>query len=955
MKKVATALLAGASLVAASGAAMAQQAAAPAPAAPAPAPAAAAQAVPDKDIIVTGSRTVRNGDSSPTPVTVVSTEALNNLRPTSITESINALPVFSGSRGQFSNPGVSGGVSGGNGSASQLNLRNLGANRTLVLMDGRRVPPSSYTNIVDADVIPQLLIKRVDTVTGGVSAVYGSDAVSGVVNFITDTKFTGLKMQAQAGISKYGDDPSQEAGLAWGKSFNDGRSHFEISYEFRNDAGIDRRSSRSFLNRATVTGSGTAASPYTLTTNSTLAAQPFGGKIIGCGTGCGLAGQYFASNGVLSAFNNGTASSSTSTQSGGAGGYYDYSLKAAQRSHQVYARFDQDLSDDIHGFASISANFKHNTSYGGELSIANEVLSTSNAFLPAAYASQMTGSTFTFSDILNQAARPRYDVDTRQLMYTVGLDGKIGDKYTWNVSYIRGDSHLNSVTSNSVNYQKLSAALDAVNVGGTAQCYAATQAATAAAYANCVPLNLFGPSAANSAALNYIMDTTHYVANTGQHDINASINGAPVSTWAGPVNVALSGEWRMQSFTSTSDATPSMYANCTNLRYNCTSSTLLYAGTLAANPHVSQAVWELAGEANIPLVKDQRFFRDVSVDLAARYTRYNTVGAYWTWKVGADWKVSDELRFRGTISRDIRAPTLNDLFAATSVTLVSNADLLGKTPNTNNLPSVNVSNPNLTAEIGNTKTVGVVYKPAWLRGFSMAVDYYDIKVSNAITTVQGFQPSIQQGCNTSGLAVYCNLIQRDSTGAVTAWYVEPINLAKVTTYGVDTELNYAGHVGTHAFSLRGLAAWQPHIRYIQPGVATIDQGDVAFGTNGLTASPSWRITGTASVNVTHAFRVDAIYRWRNAMKLWGDPTVVWAPGQNHVAPFGQLGLNGSWSFDALGAGKGEFFVNVQNVFNAIPPVANAPGTSTSPGGFGGFAIGDDPVGRYFTAGMRLKF
>lgn len=955
MRKVVAAFWAGVSVVAVSGAAMAAQA----PAQPPADAAATLPAVPDKDIIVTGSRTVRNGDSSPTPVTVVTTEALTNLRPTSITESINTLPVFSGSRGAFSNPGASGGVSGGNGNAAQLNLRNLGAQRTLVLLDGRRVPPTSFTNIVDADVIPQLLVKRVDTVTGGVSAVYGSDAVSGVVNFVTDTKFTGLKLQAQAGISKYGDDPSQEAAIAWGKSFNDGRGHFEASYEFRNDSGIDRRSSRDWLaQRPVVTGSGTAASPYTLTTNTAISTSPFGGMINNTGNAA-LNGQYFANNGVITPFANGTASNSAGVQSGGAGGYYDNSLKASSRQHQVYARFDYDLTDDVHAFFVGSGNFKHNTSYGSSYQLATSTrLSSTNAFLPSALAAQITTPTFTFSDILAEAGRPRYDVDTRQLMFTAGLEGKIGGKYDWALSYVRGDSRLTTVISNDLNNQKLSAALDAVNVNGVPTCYAATQASTAAAYATCAPINVFGPTAASAASLSYIMDTARYVARTGQHDVNASIAGSPFATWAGDVTTAVSAEWRMQSFAATSTTTPTMFADCTNLRYNCTTGSTVYNNiTLPANPHVSQSVWEVAGEANVPLVKDARFFRDLSINVAARYTKYNTVGAYWTWKVGGDWKVSHELRFRGTISRDIRAPTLNDLFASTSVVPVGNQDLYPGNTTGTLVPSVNVSNPNLTAEIGKTWTAGMVYKPDFIRGFSLAIDYYNIKISNAITTVQGFQPSIQSGCYTGGLALYCSLIQRDANNAVTAWYVKPINLAQIKTYGVDFEANYAGHLGTHALNLRGLAAWQPHIRYIQPGVFDVDQGGVAFGSNGLTASPSWRITGTASFNVTQAFRVDAIYRWRNAMKLWGDtnPAVIWAAGQNHVAPYGQLGLNASWSFEAMSAGKGEFFVNVQNVFNAIPPLANAPGTSTGPGGFGGWAMTDDPVGRYFTAGVRLKF
>jgi iron complex outermembrane receptor protein len=356
------------------------------------------------------------------------------------------------------------------------------------------------------------------------------------------------------------------------------------------------------------------------------------------------------------------------------------------------------------------------------------------------------------------------------------------------------------------------------------------------------------------------------------------------------------------------------------------------------------------------LLKDVPLFRSLEVNGAARYTKYNTVGSYTTWKLGGDWHVTDDLRLRGTLSRDIRAPTLNDLFSTTSVVMVNNADLKVGAPAPDPLvPSVNLSNPNLTAEIGKTWTAGMVLKPRAIPGFSLAVDYYNIRIDKAITTVQGFQPTIQQGCNLSGLSVYCDLIQRDSTGKVTAWLVRPINLSSITTYGVDVETNYQGHIGEHALTLRGLAAWQPHIRYIQPGVPVIDQGGAAFGSTGLTASPTWRMTGMASFGITKQVRVDGIYRWRNGMRLWGDPSVAWAAGQGNSPAYGQLGVNLSVGMDVGASGKGEFFLNVQNLLDAKPVVANAPGTAGGVGGFGGWAMTDDAVGRYFTAGFRLKY
>ena len=186
-----------------------------------------------EEIVVTGSRVIKNGDDSPSPVTVVATEDILTVQSGSLADALNVLPVFSGSRGSGSNPTSTGSVSAGNASANQLNLRNMGAIRTLVLLDGLRVPPTLINGVVDVDLIPQMLVQRVDTVTGGVSAVYGSDAVSGVVNYIIDKKFTGVKEQINGGISDYGDAEKYNAAIAAGANVFGDRGHVEVSYEYR--------------------------------------------------------------------------------------------------------------------------------------------------------------------------------------------------------------------------------------------------------------------------------------------------------------------------------------------------------------------------------------------------------------------------------------------------------------------------------------------------------------------------------------------------------------------------------------------------------------------------------------------------------------------------------------------------------------------------------------------------
>ena len=238
-------------------------------AAPAPVQSAETSApeTPAPDIVVTGSRVIQNGNNSPTPVTIVSTQQVLDVQPQTVVAALQVLPQFQGSQGQTSAPGGA----NSNGSAAVINLRNIGNTRTLVLFDGHRLPPTSPTGLVDANMIPQLLLSRVDTVTGGVSAVYGSDAVAGVVNFIPDTKFRGIKLNAQTGVSRYGDDRMVDVGVAAGQEFAGGRGHIEVSYEYYNDPGIFTRFTRTWDGKLyTTAGTGTAANPYVLVQNTRL-------------------------------------------------------------------------------------------------------------------------------------------------------------------------------------------------------------------------------------------------------------------------------------------------------------------------------------------------------------------------------------------------------------------------------------------------------------------------------------------------------------------------------------------------------------------------------------------------------------------------------------------------------------------------------------------------------------
>ena len=925
------------------------------------APAGAGNVASTQDIIVTGSRVVTNGNNSPTPITVVSAQQALNVNPGTLADALQILPVFSGSRGSGSNPSATGSVGAGNGSANQLNLRNLGTQETLVLMDGKRVPPTLISGIVDVDSIPQLMVSRVDIVTGGASAVYGSDAVAGVVNYIIDKKFQGVKVQAQSGISERGDSAQYQLGVAAGTDLFGGRGHIEASYQYIKQDGILRRSDRDFLQQAGVTGAGTVANPYVNQVGLRQSTFSAGGvptlsdatlTRLGFASGSKLT---FNPDGSLRPFVNGTATGTSSIQIGGDGAYYDSSLIAPLEFNQFFGRFDYDLTHGIHAYAQVSGNFKSNRSYADNLLLQRATVNSQNAFLLPAYRNALAAagaSTFALSEIAQSGPRLGTDASTDQINIMAGLDGKIGG-YSWTVDYVHGASTLKSTQVNNVNAQNLSDALDAVaGPDGEVVCRSAlTDPSTA-----CSPLDVFGAGNASPEALAYVMQDTHYRATTLLDDVAASISGSPFATWAGPVNVALSGEWRKLSFRSESDATPNDYADCTGLRYNCAQgTTLLWQNTFPSTPRISNTVWEGAVEAAVPLVSGVKFIKSFTLNGAARYTSYQTSGDYWTWKVGADWHITDTLRLRATRSRDIRAPTLNDLFAPTYISIVSPTDLLTNT--SPRVPAINESNPNLKAEIGNTFTAGAVWQPT--RAFSLAVDYYHIKISNAITQLQGQTTQIQQLCYASGgTSPYCALQVRpngfadaSATNAVTAWIAQAINLAEIETEGVDVEANARAKLFDRDLALRFLAAYQPHIYYRQPGVPTSDQGGAAFGPLGVAAAPTVRLTGIIHYEPTSNFSIDVLERWRNAMKISGVPGEVWV--NNHLDSFATTGV--TLSFRPSGTPASEFFVNVSNLFDATPPTGGYTGNGTRAGYRDGYAVGDDVVGRAFTAGFRAKF
>lgn len=912
-----------------------------------------------EEIVVTGSRVITNGNNSPTPVTVVDAQNLLAVNPGTIAEALNVLPVFSGSNGQVSNPNTGiGAGGGGNGSRASLNLRNLGEARTLVLMDGHRVPSTTSTNVVDSDMIPQLMIKRVDVVTGGVSAVYGSDAITGVVNFITDRDFNGVKAEAKYGISGQSDGEQYSVGIAAGTDWGS-RAHIEASYEFHDDEGILFRSSRPNNHLCGMPGNGTTI-PYFISCGLHRYDATFGGLI----RSGALLNQQFTSNSTLASFNPGQAQSVTGSANiaiGGDGAYLDGSLKAGLQSHQLFTRLDFDFTDNVHGYVEAAYNKKENSYYAGWLPIGTSAaISRTNAFLPTSIQNQIptNQTTFTFGKFIN-STRLNQVVDAEQLFVMTGLEGKLGD-YKWDLGYVHGDADMDSTSYGNLNQWRLVAALDAVNVGGQIVCQVSTTA-SAGNFPGCVPINVFGPGSESSQALDYITDDTTYTAKTVQDEVAASISGAPFNTWAGPFNAALSAEWRTQSFSSVSGMPPSAPTTCATLGLrliNCVNSNQEWGNAFGNRPEVSQTVSEGAFEFDAPLLVDASFAKSLNVNGALRYTSYDTSGDYTTWKVGLDWHLNDSWRVRGTRSEDIRAPTLNDLFEPAVGQAQNITDVLLNAQS--QAPRTQFGNSTLKAEVGNTTTLGIVFESESLPGFSVSLDGYDIEISDAIVSIAGTDQAIQRACYASGGAsVYCSLQTRANgnfintpTNVVTEWRTTSFNIATIHTYGTDLELNYSTRIGSHPLVLRGMLTWQPEITYERPGLPTIDHGGASYDFGGLQAAPSTRATLLIRYGFTDQLSADLQTRWRNSMSMIGDPSV--ATSGESIPSFWSSNLNLNYHVPAA-SGELDVFLNVQNLFDQEPPPANFYGTLANTGQFGGWAIGDDIVGRYFTVGARYKF
>jgi iron complex outermembrane recepter protein len=908
-------------------------------------------------IVVTGTHLLQNGNDLPTPVTVVPTDELLANTPGSLAEAVQTLPELAGMRSPTTRPGDS----HLDNASRVVDLNNLGRLRTLTLLDGRRLAPSSTEGETDITFIPSMLMQRVDVVTGGASAVYGSDAVSGVVNFILDHNFNGFKSDVHYGVSGRGDGPETKVGLAAGTLLFDGRGHIEGSFEHLYSPGIASTFDRAWGRElSTVQGQGTTASPFFVVLNSHESTTTYGGLINadnpGVNAGNPLRGLQFSPNGMLSPFQHGvSAGAGSGIESGGDGAYYDKTMAEALAGSDVgFGRFDFDLTDHVKVYAQGALWATHNLNTTLNNEFVGVTLSATNPYLAHAYQAAMTGagiSSFTFSRMLDDVSPNDSQTHTLGYRVEVGLKGDVGG-YKWDAYILPSWNRQTTENNANFNNPRADAALDAV-VGPNGQIVCNVTITNPGLYPGCVPLNPFGPISNSTAAINYIMAQTQFVDQYTMDDAGADITGAPFSTWAGPVDVALSSEFRHLSYSNDSTARPTV-ADCTGLRFNCNSHTLDWAGAVInSESPVHQTVAEAALEGDVPLLKDVPFAQALNINLAGRFTHYDTSGSVKTWKVGLNWRLNDEVSFRANRSQDIRAPNLYDLFAPQTIRSATNLDL--HTGQNTIAAQITTGNPNLTPEIAQEWTAGIVLRPSFVPNFSVAVDVFSIDISNAITIIQGQDPSTQQICESSnGTSPVCALIVRPlpfsnhtPANTATAFLSAPVNALQLSTQGVDVDANYHVPVMGGDLGLRFLLAYQPN-EYVQlPGGPKINQAGAGYGYCCQFDSMSKL---RANFFVDYSFRDIAFNleeRYFSGVRWDPDPTLVYAEPNIPSIAYTNLTLT------YKGVKHVETFLSVQNVFDTPPRLFGR--VAEEPGYQGGFVPGDDVIGRYFTVGFRTKF
>jgi iron complex outermembrane recepter protein len=954
-------------------------------------------------IVVTGSRLASPNLESASPVTVVSAEEIKNTGTTRVEDLVNSLPqVFAGQGANYSN--------GSTGTAT-LNLRGLGSQRTLVLINGRRVVPGDpSSSSADINIIPGAMVKRIDVLTGGASAVYGADAVSGVVNFIMDTNFEGFKIDGQYSFYDHNNrnDTSYtqelnrrgfpypsghvagggtvDTTLSFGAGFDDGHGHVTAYAGYRKVNAI-LQSERDYSSCA-------------LTARS-KAQNTADGRLFSCGGSATSAnGTFFTNLATVQVGPNRTFIPGSTPfnfapynyfqrpdERYTAGVFADYEISPALHPYMEFMFMDDRTVAQIAPSGDFGNTFTINCDNpllsAQQLSVVCQpanLLSTSDPFggtggVAHAFIDPTTGLPY-FKGFLQPLRRNvegggrRDDRQHTSYRGLIGMKGDLGPVWNYDMYYQYGRTILAETYFNDFSVSRITKAIDVVNnpAGGAPICRSVLDGSDP----NCVPWDIFGNGTVTQGALNYIQTpgfqrglNTEQVASAA---LTGDLGGYGIKSPGAKdgVGIVLGAEYRKESLSLAVDS-------------EFSSGDLAGQGGATLPVSGTFSVKEFFSELRIPLIQDS-LFHDLTFTGGYRRSSY-TVGnnkfSTDTYKLEGEFAPIADVRFRGGYNRAVRAPTLQDFFATQSVALdgstdpcatgvaitAGNAACLAQGLTVGQIVQPNPAgqyngltggNAGLVPEIADTWTAGVVLTPRFLPGFSFSADYFNIKIKNAIQGIGA--DTILANCTGPSTTFFCSLIHRDATGSLwrspNGFVVDTTqNIGGASTRGIDFNAAYSHAIGNAGrMNVSFVGTWLDQL-ITDDGVSGKPQECAGlFGPVCGTPNPTWR--HQLRVGFDSKVGIGASVRWRHfsSVKI-DDPVTRTQPAIQRQPAVNYFDL-------ALTARVGDhykFSIGANNLLDKQPPLTANPACPAGPCNGNVWAQVYDSVGRYVFAGVTLDF
>ncbi|MBB6252175.1 TonB-dependent receptor domain-containing protein [Nitrospirillum iridis] len=938
-----------------------------------------------QEIVITGSRIKTDSSVGISPVTTVSNEEIKLQGATRMEDVLNNLPQVFASQG--------GNISNGSTGTATVNLRGLGSQRTLVLIDGHRMPAGSPLNsAADLNEIPTALVKRVEVLSGGASAVYGADAVAGVVNFIMDDKFEGAKAEVGYSFYQHNNDSTRIQNAVKARNFalpdddvtdgftrtysgvlgvnsTDGKGNITVYAEYLKAQPLQQGARDYSACAISVSSKGAYSCGGSGTTAPAQIIDNIGG------------GDYIVSGKNL---NNYTSASAFNyapynyyqrpdqRYSAGFFGHYDFNEHV-----QVYTEF---MFHDDHTLAQIAPSGV----FGQEFTIGcDSPLLSASQINTLCTANGLTSSDKADVSILrrNVEGGGRID-DLRHTSYRelIGLKGDLYDGWSYDVSAQRSTVILSETYKNDFSLARTAEALNVTkDSNGNLVC-----ANSAAVAAGCSPYTIFDSSSSiSSAALTYLQTPGFKEGSTVQDVVNASISGdlgryglqSPLANRG--VAIVFGTEYRREELTLKVDQ-------------EFDSGDLAGQGGPTHGVAGAYDVREAFMEVKIPVIQDKPFIKEFNIEGGYRYSDYSTSGKTDTYKVGGDWAPTSDLRLRAGFNHAVRAPNVVELFTPQGVALgLTDDPCAGSSPSytlaqcartgvtaaqygkivangAGQYNDLEGGNPNLKPEAADTLTVGTVITPTFLPDLTFSADYYNIHIDDTINGIGAdlIMTNCLNGINTS---TFCPLIKRSATGSLwlgTTGYVTNTNqnTGSLEQSGIDFNANYRvdladiglEKVGALNFNMTGTYL----IDFVTQALKGSDGYDCAgyFGANCGVPAPVWRHKVRATwqtpwdADISVAWRHLSSVAWeRNSSNATLHGTSI--PGLSEISSYDYFDFSGSYQVsDWLTLSGG-----VNNVFDKDPPLATTQVASSSYINGNTYAQVYDSLGRYFFFRASAKF